>query len=98
MLRARRNFSWKLIKKAEHTDFKIISDIYIHEKLGSKLIHLKTQDQHRAFGLLFRTKSHDDKGTSHALERLCLCGSQNFPIKDQISKMTSRSLNSFTSS
>ncbi|CAG9328104.1 PITRM1_1 [Blepharisma stoltei] len=98
MLKAKRHFSWQLTRFAEHPDFKIASNIYTHTALGSKLIHLKSPDPLKAFGLLFRTKSENDKGLPHSLERLCLCGSQNYPIKDPFSKMGSRSLNSYMNS
>ena len=95
MLKLRRSFSWKLLKSEKHPDFNLSSNIYEHEALGSKLVHLESGDPHKAFAVLFRTTPQDDTGAPHCLEHIALCGSQKYPVRDPFMKMLSRSLNSY---
>lgn len=90
-----RRFAWVLKKSQSHPEFKLTSNIYEHDKLGSKLIHLDTVDTHKAFAVMFRTTPNDDTGVAHCLEHIALCGSQKYPVRDPFMKMLSRSLNSY---
>ena len=90
-----RRFAWILRSSQAHPEFKLTSNIYVHEKLGSKLIHLDANDAHKAFALMFRTTPSNDTGVAHCLEHIALCGSQRYPVRDPFMKMLSRSLNSY---
>ena len=90
-----RKFAWILKQAQVHPEFKLKSNIYLHEKLGSKLIHLESNDSHKAFALMFRTTPSDNTGVAHCLEHIALCGSQQYPVRDPFMKMLSRSLNSY---
>jgi Zn-dependent M16 (insulinase) family peptidase len=85
---------WRLLKAAEHTEFKLRSKLYEHT-VGSRLLHLNANDSNKAFAVMFRTAPKDDKGTPHVLEHTALCGSAKFPIRDPFFHMLKRSLNSY---
>ena len=89
-----RRFAWALKSHHSHADFKIDSSVYTHS-LGSNLIHLASNDSHKAFAVLFRTTPSNDSGVAHCLEHIALCGSQRYPVRDPFMKMLSRSLNSY---
>lgn len=90
-----RKFAWVLRNTQAHPEFKLTSNIYVHDKLGAKLVHLESSDAHKAFALMFRTTPFNDTGVAHCLEHIALCGSQRYPVRDPFMKMLSRSLNSY---
>jgi presequence protease len=90
-----RKFAWVLRNSQIHPEFKLNSKIYVHDKLGSNLIHLESKDVHKAFAVMFRTTPNDSTGVAHCLEHIALCGSQRYPVRDPFMKMLSRSLNSY---
>ena len=90
-----RRFAWILRTSQAHPEFKLTSNMYVHDKLGSKLVHLDASDAHKAFAVMFRTTPTNDTGVAHCLEHIALCGSQRYPVRDPFMKMLSRSLNSY---
>lgn len=97
MLRASRSFSWTLSASRAHPDFQLQSSIYHHTRLKTPLVHVKAKDPHKACVLLYKTTPENDKGTAHCLERMVLCGSKRYPVRDPFFGMLNRSLNTYTS-
>ena len=64
-----------------------------HDKTKAKYLHLHCMDQNNCFAVGFRTTPKDNKGTSHILEKLMLCGSTRYPVRDPFAHMVKRSLN-----
>ena len=98
MLRIRRCFSWSLSASRAHPDFQLSSSVYHHTRLKTPLVHVQAKDPHKACVLLYRTTPENDKGAAHCLERLVLCGSKRYPVRDPFFSMLSRSLNTYVSS
>lgn len=66
-----------------------------HNNTKAKYLHLHTQDANNCFAVGFRTTPKDDKGISHILEKLVLCGSEKYPVRDPFANMVNRSMNTF---
>jgi len=64
-----------------------------HDKTKAKYLHLHCPDQNNCFAVGFRTTPQDNRGISHILEKLILCGSKRYPVRDPFANMTRRSLN-----
>lgn len=67
----------------------------VHEKTGSRYLHLDSADLDNVFAVLFKTPPDDHTGKPHILEHLCTSGSKNFPVRDPFMNMLKRSLNTF---
>lgn len=68
---------------------------FVHERLGSKYIHLDSSETNNAFMVSFRTPPKNSTGVAHILEHTVLCGSERFPVRDPFFAMLKRSLNTF---
>lgn len=97
MLRVHRFFSWTLSASRAHPDFQLNSSIYHHTRLKTPLLHIQAKDPHKACVLLYRTTPENDQGAAHCLEKLVLCGSKRYPVRDPFLSMLSRSLNTYVS-
>lgn len=67
----------------------------VHERLGSRHIHIAVEDDNNAFNVVFPTIPQDSTGVAHILEHLVLCGSERFPVRDPFFSMLPRSLYTF---
>lgn len=67
----------------------------VHEKTGSKVMHLASDDDENLFNLSFQTIPNSSNGVAHILEHTVLCGSKHFPVKDPFFSMGRRSMNTF---
>ena len=90
-----RCFTWSQTLSRSHPEFHLHSSLYHHSRLKTPLLHIKSRDSHKACVLLYKTTPENDKGTAHCLERMVLCGSQRFPVRDPFACMVSRSLNTY---
>ena len=66
-----------------------------HTNTKAKYLHLHTPDTNNCFAVGFKTTPKDNKGASHILERLVLCGSEKYPVRDPFLNMSKRSLNTY---
>ncbi|NLJ95315.1 MAG: insulinase family protein, partial [Clostridiaceae bacterium] len=71
------------------------ADIYLHARLGAKLLHIPNDDQNKVFAIQFVTLPEDDTGISHILEHAVLAGSEKFPVKEPFVNLLKGSLNTF---
>lgn len=67
---------------------------YRHES-GAVLVHIKTENQERAFCAAFRTVPTDSSGVFHILEHSCLSGSEKYPIGSPILYMMNHSMQTY---
>lgn len=54
-----------------------------HRTTGLEAFHLYTDDEENLFSFSFMTPPSDSTGVAHILEHSVLCGSKNYPLKDQ---------------
>jgi len=84
------------VKKTEEIPvYSMKSFMLEHNETKAKYLHLHCPDPNNCFGIGFKTTPRDNKGGSHVLEKLVLCGSEKYPVRDPFSNMTKRSLNTF---
>ncbi len=67
----------------------------VHQRLGSRHLHVAVEDDNNAFNMVFPTIPQDSTGVAHILEHLVLCGSERFPVRDPFFSMLPRSLYTF---
>ncbi|KAH3660022.1 hypothetical protein OGAPHI_007227 [Ogataea philodendri] len=67
----------------------------VHERTGSKHLHIDRQDKNNVFSMVFKTNPPDSTGLPHILEHTTLCGSEKYPVRDPFFKMLNRSLSNF---
>ncbi len=65
-----------------------------HEVLGSRMVHMSSDDTNNVFMVAFPTYPSDSTGVAHILEHGVLEGSKNYPVKSY-HNLTGRSLNTF---
>ncbi len=86
--------------------FEIIQEQYIEEvksqarllrhiQTGAELLSLENTDEHKAFGISFRTPPPDATGIAHILEHSVLCGSRKYPVKEPFVELLKGSLKTF---
>lgn len=68
---------------------------YEHVQSGAKLLHLKNQDAHLAFGIGFRTPPKDSTGVAHIVEHTVLSGSRKFKTREPFMELLKGSMNTF---
>ena len=68
---------------------------YVHQKLLTRHIHLKSDSDEKCFIVAFKTLPTDSTGVAHILEHTVLCGSKKYPVRDPFFMMTRRSLSTF---
>ncbi|MGB3976801.1 MAG: insulinase family protein [bacterium] len=66
-----------------------------HEIMGSRMVHMSSDDTNNAFMVAFPTYPSDSTGVAHILEHGVLEGSKNYPVKS-FHNLTGRSLNTFS--
>ena len=64
-------------------------------RLGSSIVHLKTDDPENLFCIALRTYPSSSNGVAHILEHTVLCGSKKYPVADPFFSMIRRSLATF---
>ncbi|HHU54059.1 MAG TPA: hypothetical protein GXZ43_08325 [Clostridiaceae bacterium] len=69
--------------------------IYVHERLGAKLLYLPNDDDNKVFNIQFVTLPEDDTGIAHILEHSVLSGSEKYPLKEPFVNLLKGSLNTF---
>ncbi|GHV75213.1 peptidase M16 [Spirochaetia bacterium] len=66
-----------------------------HIKSGAEVFHILNDDTENLFGFSFATAPEDSTGVAHILEHSCLCGSENYPLKDAFLVLAQGSLQTF---
>eukprot|EP00898_Chlorokybus_atmophyticus_P006310 jgi/Chlat1/6680/Chrsp49S00479 len=77
------------------TEYNADCTLYRHKKTGAELMSVKTDDENKVFGIVFRTPPSDSTGIPHILEHSVLCGSRKYPIKEPFVELIKGSLNTF---
>ncbi|KRW98994.1 Metalloenzyme, LuxS/M16 peptidase-like protein [Pseudocohnilembus persalinus] len=68
-----------------------------HNVTKSKYIHLDCSDYNNVFSFILNTPTKDNKGLPYIIEKLILCGSKKFPVRDPFKEIAHiRSLNTYT--
>ncbi|OON99469.1 MAG: peptidase M16 [Epulopiscium sp. Nele67-Bin004] len=66
-----------------------------HDKTKAKIMYIANDDEHKTFGIGFRTPITDSTGVPHIMEHSVLCGSRKFDIKDPFVELAKGSLNTY---
>ena len=69
--------------------------LWRHNKTGAEVLHLATEDTHKAFCISFATPPTDDSGVAHIIEHSVLCGSRKYPSKEPFTELLKGSLHTF---
>lgn len=64
-----------------------------HDRLGTPLLFLKTNDEVKAFNIGFRTPAKDDTGVTHIIEHSVLAGSKKYSEQDSFFDICAHSVN-----
>ncbi|GFN35522.1 insulinase family protein [Tepidimicrobium xylanilyticum] len=88
-------YGFKLIEETEIKEIQSIARIFIHERTGAKLLHLKNDDDNKVFSIGFRTPPSDSTGVPHIIEHCVLSGSRKYTTKEPFMDMIKGSLQTF---
>ena len=69
--------------------------LYIHDRTGMEVFHLRNKSTELCGDFIFSTPSEDSTGCAHILEHTVLCGSERYPVKDPFSQLIISSPNTF---
>ena len=69
--------------------------LYVHDRTGMEVFHLKNKSTELCGSFMFCTPSEDSTGCAHILEHTVLCGSERYPVKDPFSQLIISSPNTF---
>ena len=61
-----------------------------HDKTGAQLVWVDNGEANKLFSIAFKTLPEDSTGVFHILEHSVLCGSDKFPVKEQIGRASCR--------
>ena len=90
------NHGFKLVDEQLFEDFDLTLKKYIQDKTDMVHFHLAANDNHNSLGFIFKTLPEDGTGKPRMLEKMILCGSEKYPVRDPFAHMTNRSMNSFS--
>lgn len=79
---------FKLISEKPLPNERIMVKTFEHEKSGAKVTYFENDDENKIFSVGFRTPTSDNSGANHILEHSVLCGSEKFPVKNLLSKVS----------
>jgi Zn-dependent M16 (insulinase) family peptidase len=69
--------------------------LFRHKATGAELLSIENTDEHKVFGITFRTPPADSTGVAHILEHSVLCGSRKYPLKEPFVEMIKGSLRTY---
>ncbi|NMM63848.1 peptidase M16 [Clostridium sp. P21] len=86
---------FQLVSKKWIEDLKANVCIYKHAKSGAQLIYVQNDSDNKMMCVNFRTPTKNDNGVNHVIEHSVLYGSKNYQVKDVLTQMSKRSLNTY---
>lgn len=86
---------FSLVDEQKFDGFDLTFKKYIHKSSGMVHYHLESDDNHKSMAFIFKTMPEDASGKPRMLEKMVLCGSEKYPVRDPFAHMTNRSMNSF---
>ena len=86
---------FELVRETYVTEIESTARLLRHRKTGAELLSLENGDDHKAFGITFRTPPPDSSGIAHILEHSVLCGSRKYPLKEPFVELLKGSLKTF---
>ena len=69
--------------------------VAVHERTGTRVLHLAADDAENLFSISFPTPPPDDTGLPHIMEHTVLAGSQRFPVREPFFEMLKMSMATF---
>jgi hypothetical protein len=69
--------------------------LWRHIQTGAEILSIENDDEHKVFGIAFRTPPTDSTGIAHILEHSVLCGSRKYPLKEPFVEMIKGSLRTY---
>lgn len=85
---------FELIHQQNIAEMSTRAALFRHVKTGAELLSLENNDEHKAFGITFRTLASDSTGLPHIMEHAVLGGgSSTYPAKDPLFELLKGSLN-----
>nr|HPQ38965.1 insulinase family protein [bacterium] len=85
---------FRVLRKEPVASLQLVFYELVHETIGSRLIHLSTDDDNCVFMVTLATHPENSTGVAHILEHGVLEGSQKYPVKIY-KNLSGRSLNTF---
>ncbi len=79
----------------EIKEIRATASLYLHQKSGAELLHIKADDTNKVFCAAFKTVPTNSTGVPHILEHSVLNGSRNFPSKSTFMELMKGSLHTF---
>ena len=86
---------FKIVRQIAAPKLQLVYYELEHELLGSRMVHMSSDDTNNAFMVAFPTYPSDSTGVAHILEHGVLEGSKNYPVKS-FHNLAGRSLNTFS--
>ncbi len=86
---------FKLVETEFIKEVQSEANVYLHEKSGARLLHLKNDDDNKVFSVAFRTPVSDSTGVPHIVEHCVLSGSRKYKTKEPFMDMVKGSLKTF---
>ncbi len=86
---------FELVQETYVTEIESTARLLRHRKTGAGLLSIENSDDHKAFGITFRTPPPDSSGIAHILEHSVLCGSRKYPLKEPFVELLKGSLKTF---
>lgn len=88
-------YGFERIREQEVVEVNSVARLYRHRATGAQLLSLENDDEHKAFGITFRTPPTDSTGVAHILEHSVLCGSRKYPLKEPFVELIKGSLKTY---
>ena len=85
------NSNFTLKKKQKIHGFDLTFYKFEHNVHSTPHYHLEANDINNTFSLTFKTPALDNSGSPYILEKLTLCGSNKYPVRDPFTNMLQRS-------
>ena len=75
--------------------YKITGYKLVHENTKANFIHIDSLSSKNTFSIVFPTPPSNNSGVSYILQKLILCGSKKYPVRNFIENMKTRTLSSY---
>lgn len=88
-------YGFELLNEREIPELHSRARLFRYRQTGTELLSLENGDEHKSFGIVFRTPPRDSTGVAHILEHSVLCGSRKYPLKEPFVELLKGSLKTF---
>lgn len=86
---------FELIRDQHIAEIASRARLFRHKQTGAEILSLENDDEHKVFGIAFRTPPTDSTGVAHIVEHSVLCGSRKYPVKEPFVELIKGSLRTY---